>query len=89
MINTAQTMTGSSMAMRISFTTVAVSPMSCDMLYPAPTTCATSWMVAPRNTPACSGSRPSARAITGYTIIARVDNADTPITVNSVARSLA
>ncbi|MNF79894.1 hypothetical protein D3C84_621240 [compost metagenome] len=44
-------------------------------------------MVAPRNTPATCGDNPSQLAIIGYTIIAMVESAETPMTVNNVARS--
>ncbi|MNM95961.1 hypothetical protein D3C81_1084240 [compost metagenome] len=64
-IMAAVTITGRSMATRISLTTVAVSPVSVDMPYPAPTTWATSWMVAPRNTPAICGDNENQLAIIG------------------------
>lgn len=63
--STAATITGSSIATRISLTKVAASPVSRDRLQPAPTTWATSWIVAPRNTPALRGSSASDCAIIG------------------------
>ena len=44
---------------------VAVSPATGEIAYPAPTTCATSWMVPPRKIPAARSSRPESVAITG------------------------
>ena len=51
------TTTGASIETRISLTSVAVSPVSGPMEKPAPTTCATSWMVPPRNTPESRASK--------------------------------
>ena len=44
-------------------------------------------MVAPKNTPASVGDKANHSAIIGYTIMAMVDSAETPITVNKVAFS--
>src|SRR5690606_29703935 len=44
-------------------------------------------MVAPKNMPACCGDNSSHCAIMGYTIMAMVESADTPMTVNKVAFS--
>ena len=57
--------TGASIDTRISLTTVAVSPTSGPIEKPAPTTCATSWMVAPRNTPDSSAVNPKADETSG------------------------
>jgi len=60
-----QRMTGSSMTTRDSFTMVATFPASGENAKPAPTTCATSWMVAPMKMPAWALSKPASRAIAG------------------------
>src|SRR5690625_4947345 len=57
--------TGASMVTRISFTSVAVSPVCSETEKPAPKTCATSWVVPPRKTPVAVGSRSQTWMITG------------------------
>src|SRR5262245_41208355 len=57
--------TGSISSTRNSLTTTAVLPVASDTAYPAPTTCATSWMVAPSITPVVRGSKPSAMQTSG------------------------
>ena len=63
---------------------VAVSPAAGEMEKPAPTTCATSWMVAPMNTPARVASSPSQLVSAGYSTIAAVDSVVTPMTTRVV-----
>ncbi|MCY1367917.1 hypothetical protein D9M69_548720 [compost metagenome] len=70
----------------VALSAAAVSP-AFDSIMPAATTWATSWMVAPKNTPACAGVRPIREEARGYSTIARVDNSVTPTTASSVKRS--
>ena len=49
--------TGTSIITRIIFTIMAMDETDSPMALPAPTTCATSWMVLPANIPICSGVR--------------------------------
>ena len=46
-------------------------PASGEIMYPAPTTCATSWIVPPRNTPAAR-VHITANTITGSSIATRI-----------------
>jgi hypothetical protein len=57
--------TGTRSATRSNLVTVAASPAVGEMVKPAPTTCATSWIVAPRNIPAVRPSNPRALAMIG------------------------
>src|SRR5882757_3956393 len=56
---------GSISRTRNNLTTTAVLPTASETAYPAPTTCATSWMVAPSRTPVDCGSNPSATHSSG------------------------
>src|SRR4051794_35725994 len=56
---------GSIKKTRNSFTTTAVLPAVSETAYPAPTTCATSWIVAPSMTPVVCGSNPSRTQTSG------------------------
>ncbi len=57
--------TGASVVTRMSLTSVAVSPASGDTEKPAPTTCATSWIVPPKKIPVARASSPSVWARIG------------------------
>ncbi|MNT82496.1 hypothetical protein D3C72_2222320 [compost metagenome] len=59
------TTTGISMATRNILARVAASPTSGEMIKPAPTTWATSWMEPPRNNPASAVVRPKFLTING------------------------
>src|SRR5262245_14511905 len=60
-----QSTIGNISSTRNSFTITAAFPAVSDTAYPAPTTCATSWMVAPSITPVVCWSNPSAMQASG------------------------
>ncbi len=80
--------TGTSNDTLNSLVIVAMSPDSGETAYPAPTTCATSWIVPPRKIPANLSSKPKTLTTMGYRIIASVLRAVTAITVKIVSLSL-
>ena len=76
-----------SRATRHSLTTVARLPVSAPSVRPAPTACATSWMLPPRNSPAWAGLSCRARASSGYSTIDAVDSRVMQTTTVMTSRS--
>ena len=66
----------------------AVFPAVSDTEYPAPTTWATSWIVAPSIIPVICASKPSQVQNGGYTTIAKVERAFTATTTKTISVSL-
>src|SRR5262245_44250530 len=80
--------TGSSRNTRNNLTITAVLPTGSDTAYPAPTTWATSCMVAPSITPVVCASKPVKVQSEGYNSIVRVASAFTATTTKAMSAFL-
>src|SRR4030095_9869209 len=80
--------TGNIRKTRNNLTITAVLPAVSDTAYPDPTTCATSWIVAPSMTPAVCASNPNQLQMSGEKTMATVESAFTATTTKATSISL-